>query len=505
MVSLRNDSDFTELHKCSILCGARRGRGALEARPRLSLLIVIALCGVAFFAGLGRAPIGRIQEARVLETAREMLESRDFVVPCMDGQARLQKPPLTYWLAAGGYLIAGEASEGAGRLYSAIAGSLGVLLLLAYGSFIDRPRAGFWAALILATSRMWLRHARLAETDVLLSLAIAAALLALCVAFDQTSGGRPRIWILAGWAGMAVAFMAKGPPGLFLPLLTALVYGLLHRGRSSLKVLFHPLGLLLFVSTVGPWFVLVSLREELAPSVFWHEIIVVTSGSVHGQAFLYSVFYYLLRVWPDFAPWSLLLPLAGAASIRAFRTEPLARLSVIWIAAMLCQLELIGSRQPHYLLPVMPGLALLTGWWLAERARPIWRRLVACLLPLPVAVSLFLAFGGDRAVQPEHFARNDFALAIKPMVHDRSLYIYGRPDPILCFYLKRTIPEATIDSLSRRLGSGESVLVVVTVDSRAPEPNPQEMIPGSQAQLLASQKLKEHESAFLYRLSRKSS
>ncbi len=304
---------------------------------------------------------------------------------------------------------------------------------------------------------------------------------------------------------MAVAFMAKGPPGLFLPLLTAFVSGIVHRGRASLRILFNPLGLLLFVVTVTPWFLLVTLRHESAPSVFWHEIVVVVTGASHGRGLLYSAFYYLLRVWPDFAPWSLLLPLAATAAIRAFRTDSLARFSVLWIAAMFCQLEFVGSRQPHYFLPVIPGLALLTGWWLAEKARPIWRRLVAWLLPLPVAASLFLAFGGDRILQPEHFARKDFALAIGPMVRGRSLWIYGKADPTLCFYLKRTIPEAGIESLRQHLASEESVLVLVTVDYRAPEATLEQAVPESEARLLASQKLKEHESLFLYRLSRRGS
>jgi len=467
-------------------------------------MIIIALCGVAFFAGLGRAPVGRIQEARVLETAREMVESGDFVVPSMDGQPRLQKPPLTYWLAAAGYLIAGNASEGAGRFYSAAAGSLAVLLLFAYGSFTGRSRAGFWAALILATSRLWLRHARLAETDVLLSLAIAAGLLAFFVAFDQASGNRQRICALAGWAAIAVAFMAKGPAGLFLPLLTALVYGIGQRGRSSLRLLFNPLGLVLFIAIVTPWFLLVSLRQDIASNVFWNEVAVVATGTSHGHGLLYSLFYYVLRVWPDFGPWSLLLPLAVTAAIRAFRTDSLARFSVVWIVAMFCQLEVVGSRQPHYFLPVIPGLALLTGWWLAERARPVWRRLVAWLIPLPVAASLFLVLGGDRIVQPEHFARKDFALAISPMVRDRSLLIYGKADPILGFYLKRTIAPATIETLRERVISEESMLVVVAVDRRVPQPALQEAIPEAQAELLAGQKINEHELVSLYRLSRRS-
>ncbi|MFB3903489.1 MAG: ArnT family glycosyltransferase [Acidobacteriota bacterium] len=471
-------------------------------RSRFNWLIVTTLCAIAFFAGLGRAPVGRIQEARVLETAREMLKSGDFILPRMNAEPRLQKAPLAYWLAAGGYSVGGHAGEAEGRFYSAAAGTLGALLLLAYGSFMGRRQAGFWAALILVTSRLWLRHSRLAETDVLLSLTIAGALLALFVAFDQPGGARRLMWLFIGWAGMAAAVLAKGPAVVSLPLLTALVCAVAHRGRSGLRVLFHPFACLLFLALVTPWFLLVTLREEMAPGVFWHELAVTASGASHGHDLPYSLFYYLLRVWPDFGPWSLLLPFVVSAAVRAFRSDSFVRFSVLWIIAMLCQLEVVGSRQPHYLLPVLPGLALLTGWWLAERAQPVWRRLAACVIPLPVAVALFLAFGGDRLVQPEHFARRDFALAIDPLVRGRPLWIYGRADPILCFYLKRTIPEATIGDLRDRLGSEGSLLVLMTVDFRAPEATIEEAIPGVRQELLAGQKLKPHESVFLYRLTK---
>jgi len=58
---------------------------------------------VVLCAGLGVAPVSRTQEARVLETAREMLGSdfHNWMVPRVNGHIRLQKPPIAYWLTAG--------------------------------------------------------------------------------------------------------------------------------------------------------------------------------------------------------------------------------------------------------------------------------------------------------------------------------------------------------------------------------------------------------------------
>jgi len=57
-------------------------------------------------AGLGTPVARRTQEARVLETAREMLDSthwRQWMIPRLNGVLRMEKPPLAYWLTAAGF------------------------------------------------------------------------------------------------------------------------------------------------------------------------------------------------------------------------------------------------------------------------------------------------------------------------------------------------------------------------------------------------------------------
>ena len=78
------------------------------------MLVLIGLCALTFFVGLGRPPITDSDEAFYAESAREMVESGDWITPHFNYVPRFEKPILYYWLAAGAYLVAGvgEASRG---------------------------------------------------------------------------------------------------------------------------------------------------------------------------------------------------------------------------------------------------------------------------------------------------------------------------------------------------------------------------------------------------------
>src|SRR5690242_12387677 len=96
---------------------------AFEARrdrfvTRWILLVAWVLAGCLLVCTLQFPSVDRTQEARVLETAREMMNQtalRGWMIPVLNGKPRLEKPPLAYWLAAGSFRIFGV-SGAAGRL-----------------------------------------------------------------------------------------------------------------------------------------------------------------------------------------------------------------------------------------------------------------------------------------------------------------------------------------------------------------------------------------------------
>ena len=134
--------------------------------PRVLLLVL--LCGLTFFVGLGRPAITDSDEAFYAEAAREMVEGGDWVTPHYNGRYRFEKPVLHYWLAALGYLIAGV-SELAARFPSAMAGLVLVLTTYACARRWYDESTGMLAGAITATSFGYVAVARQALPDLLLA------------------------------------------------------------------------------------------------------------------------------------------------------------------------------------------------------------------------------------------------------------------------------------------------------------------------------------------------
>src|ERR1700733_3324408 len=89
-----------------------------NAMQSISALLGLWLVGgVLLLTAIGAPPVSRTQEARVLETARQMLGAgpHGWLIPMLNGHPRLEKPPLCYWMAAIAYKIAGV-SETVGRI-----------------------------------------------------------------------------------------------------------------------------------------------------------------------------------------------------------------------------------------------------------------------------------------------------------------------------------------------------------------------------------------------------
>lgn len=80
-----------------------------------------------------------------------MLESGEWVVPTLQGEAYLDKPPLMYWLVALSYRLFGVSPESA-RLVPALCVHLTILLAYLLGRRSLGERAAFWAAMLLTVA-----------------------------------------------------------------------------------------------------------------------------------------------------------------------------------------------------------------------------------------------------------------------------------------------------------------------------------------------------------------
>ena len=172
--------------------------------PRRRPAFLLALALLIILPMIGARDVVTSHEARVVQTARQMaavgwpwaarpvsvpvvavreldgmkrlaplpgagtMEVNPWLVPVMNGQVRLQKPPLPYWCAAVLFQLTGSidrVSEVAARFPSALMGALAVLLMYDLGRMLHGRLAGWFAGLVWVSSYFVFDEFRKARAD----------------------------------------------------------------------------------------------------------------------------------------------------------------------------------------------------------------------------------------------------------------------------------------------------------------------------------------------------
>ena len=342
----------------------------------ISLLLVF--CFFTFFLGLGSQAITDADEAFYAEASREMVESGDWLTPRFNYQHRWEKPVLYYWLTAATYLATGP-NEFAARLWSALSGvGLALLAWAIARHATSRLDVAWLAGTIVATSFGYFAMARAALPDLPLTfcitLTIWAALRAIDVASERRagpSGPATKWWVLAG-ASAGAGFLMKGPVALVVPALVLLPIAWREWRRLRLEIRGMAVAVVTAAIVGLPWYV-----------AMWLE---------HGNPYLQSFFvadnferfaterfnearpfwFYLPVLLGGLLPWSLFLTVfvvEGLAGARK-RTLKLADADwrlLLWAIMPLLFFTLSVGKQPRYILPVLPPLAVLLARGLIER------------------------------------------------------------------------------------------------------------------------------------------
>jgi 4-amino-4-deoxy-L-arabinose transferase-like glycosyltransferase len=333
-------------------------------RPRLWRVLVAAVLGLALLAtarGVAQAPLD-VHEIYVLETAQQMLERGDWVVPFFNDRPRLNKPPLNYWLTAtlGRLAGNGRVQPWHGRLPSALSGAGLVLLTLLLGARLFGRECGLLAGLMLATTNGYFSYASDARPEMLYAFLCALGLAAFIAALRAPDRSARQAWAALGmWLAYALATLAKGPqvPAMFL--LAGIVYCALQQvGVARTLRSFRPVsGLMLWVLIAVPWWLVLSQR--LPAGALENSQL---GGTLVSERWARSVqLYYLYHpTFKLFMPWTLLLPALIGLRWLAQEARSQALLLGIVYLAMVVLFSFNNHYRSHYLLPgLMPGCLLL--------------------------------------------------------------------------------------------------------------------------------------------------
>lgn len=316
---------------------------------------------------LGARTLVPSDEARYAEMAREMVATGDWITPRLNGIKYFEKPPLQTWMNALTFSAFGL-GEWQARLWTGLCGLFGIFLTAYTGQRLFGSRAGINAGLVLGSCLLWDALGHFNALDMGLAAMMTLALCGLLLA--QRTGATPnerRNWMLACWAGMALAVMSKGLIGIVLPGAVLVLYTLFSRDWGIWKRLHLFAGLLLFFAITVPWFVLVSLKNpEFARFFFIHEHFERFLTKVHRREGAWHYFIPILIL--GIVPWlGLLIQSLWAArkdGSNGFRPKTLL---LVWSVFIFVFFSVSSSKLPSYILPIFPALALLIGLHL-ERA-----------------------------------------------------------------------------------------------------------------------------------------
>lgn len=313
-----------------------------------------------FISGL--VPETTVDSAKYAAVSRQILETGDFLHLQVRGEPYLQKPPLLFWLGALSFKVFGM-SIVAFKLPTLLITMLGIWSTFRLGTRMYGRTAGILSAVIFGSSEAVLLYTMDVHTDLLLTSFVIFSTWQLLEFLERRSA----LPFVLGFAGMGLAMISKGLAGLVIPAVAVLAWMVAKR---DWKALFSPwwlagiaiVGLVLFPALKG-------LHDQFGweglKFYFWSNNVDRMRGQfTDGHRDLTFCFHTFLYI---FLPWSVYAYLAFAQDAihlvrKRFRgTDP--RSSSLYAPLILMVVLITTSRQqsPHYLLPVLPMTAILTG------------------------------------------------------------------------------------------------------------------------------------------------
>jgi 4-amino-4-deoxy-L-arabinose transferase-like glycosyltransferase len=393
-------------------------------RTRQTVAGLLLLCFLLYFWELGQIPFYNYEESKEALVVWEMVNGGGWILPLRNGIEIPLKPPLFHWCGALIALLSGRVNEFAVRSPSAFFATATVLMTFFFGRRLWNWRVGLFSALMLATSPEWVRWATYARSDMALVFFLTAAGATFFQCWQERAT-RPRTLYLF-YLSVGLATLAKGPLGLVLPGLVAVIFLGLVQELPFLRRMKLAEGALIVFLVAASWYVLALWQvggEFFHRQILDENLYRFFENEQGGPSRDHAFYYYVPALCAGMAPWSLFFPTLGyfLYQSRAELRDKKLLYPLVWALTGLVFFSLASGKRSNYLLPLYPAVALLLGVWWQELVEgtllsALWvKRLVrACALVgcAGFALVVFLLIA--------HSAGFDLDHIVTPFLHPRD-------------------------------------------------------------------------------------
>jgi 4-amino-4-deoxy-L-arabinose transferase-like glycosyltransferase len=431
-----------------------------KTHPKI-LWTTVIVAAIVFFWGLGSMDLLSLNEGRRALAIQEMVSSGNWLLPHLNGELYLTKPPLLYWLSSSLGCIWGV-NEWTLRLPSALAAIAVLIMVYRYAL----QQSGKWAALfavqLLIANLGFAMLGRRAEIEMLLTaLCVGSLLSALQYIQSQSS----KNWIILSYLLLALALMTKGPLVILLVTLPLLIAAIYSKNPHIKAVLLSGRGWLIFLVVGLTWYVIVSWQLGFD---IWATIAKRDMLDKMQSESAKPILSYLAWIAVDFM---LLIGLFLVGVKEFFKQQFQQSRQLVLLAATILPLiifSLFSNKHAKYLLPIYPLIAILLAIKLAaifDAATEAKKKIIVIIaLLLPIGFAIFYAL-----LEPKVFAYRVAVFptfsAWVPTIKQTDLYAYQEIDSRLVYYANRPIKILDKNKLEQAKSMHRSFLLLVESDN----------------------------------------
>lgn len=419
-----------------------------------SLLIV--------FWGLGSISLTSLNEGRRALAIKEMFMNGSWLLPTLNGELYLTKPPLLYWISVSFSCLIGAVNEWTLRLPSALAALATLWMTYRY----TLKKFGAWPALFAAQILManlgFAMLARRAEIEMLLTALCVGALLS---ALEYIEKPVQRSWIYLSYFLLALAVLTKGPVALLFVTLPLIVAALWTRDVNVKQVLTSGRGWVLFFVVALSWYLAVSLQLgfDIWATIAKRDML----EKIQAEDSAKPVLSYLGWLVVDSLFLLGLLFIRPRKLFKSFAHQPDWKVLITAVAVPLLVFSLFSNKHAKYLLPIYPFVSVILGVQLAkifDSATVRIKRLILILgIVLPAVIACFYMFAETRIFAYRTSAFSQFQAWDETISAD-TIYAFGKTDSRLIYYAKTPIKKLEEEELKHLLDEGKSFLLLAEGD-----------------------------------------
>lgn len=316
-------------------------------------LFLVVLIIATFFVSNTALPTD-IMEARNLVTAQEIAHDGNWLVPTMNGELRLEKPPLPTWVAAAICKVCPD-SLSAQRMAAGVMGIVWTLFLYLFAKYVTRSRLyGFVTTVVFLTCYHIVVMGRTATWDIYCHAFMMGAIYFLCRGLSEPPEQQYKTLPVAGLF-MGLSFLSKGPVSFYALLLPAIVaYAIFF--PCSLRKKWGGFTLMIVIAlAVGSWWYIYLL-------IYQHDAVEYVIHKESGAWSDHNVrpWYYYWRFFTETGIWAVLM--LGALFVPYWRKhiQPKKQylFSITFTLIVLVLLSLMPEKKIRYLLPIMAPSAM---------------------------------------------------------------------------------------------------------------------------------------------------